>query len=48
MNYTFKTKQEYVKFLSNLREGAVGNEATIYFDDKAGKAIKILYSIILK
>lgn len=41
MNYTFKTKQEYVKFLSNLREGAVGNEATIYFDDKAGKAIKI-------
>lgn len=40
MNYTFNTKQEYVNFLDNLREGAVGNEATIYFDDKEGKAIK--------
>lgn len=41
MNYEFKTKNEYVKFLSNLGEGVVGNESTIYFDDRNGKVIKI-------
>lgn len=41
MNYEFKTKNEYIRYLSNLREGVPGNESTIYFDDKNGKAIKI-------
>ena len=41
MNYEFKTKNEYIRFLANLREGVPGNESTIYFDDKNGKAIKV-------
>lgn len=41
MNYNFTNTQDYIKFLSNLREGVVGNQATIYFDDKNNKAIKI-------
>lgn len=41
MNYSFTNKRDYVRFLSNLREGVVGNQATIYFDDKNNKAIKI-------
>ena len=40
MNYDFTNTQDYIKFLSNLREGVVGNQATIYFDDK-NNVIKI-------
>lgn len=55
MSYNFATKKEYVKFLSNLREGAVGDQSTIYYDDKNGKVIKVFalnaptdYSVIRK
>jgi len=41
MNYSFTSTRDYIKFLSNLREGVVGNQSTIYFDDKNNKAIKI-------
>ena len=41
MNYTFTNKRDYIKFLSNLREGVVGIQSTIYFDDRNNKAIKI-------
>ena len=41
MNYTFTNKRDYIKFLSNLREGVVGIQSTIYFDDQNNKAIKI-------
>ena len=29
MNYDFTNTQDYIKFLSNLREGVVGNQATM-------------------
>ena len=45
MIYNFATFREFTDFLSNLREGAVGEQSTIYFDDKNGKAIKI-FSLI--
>lgn len=41
MNYAFTSKRDYIKFLSNLREGVVGIQSTIYFDDRNNKAIKI-------
>ena len=41
MNYNFTNKRDYIKFLSILREGVVGNQATIYFDDRNNQAIKI-------
>lgn len=45
MIYNFATFREFTDFLSNLREGAVGEQSTIYFDDKNGKVIKI-FSLI--
>ena len=45
MIYNFATFREFTDFLSNLRGGAVGEQSTIYFDDKNGKVIKI-FSLI--
>lgn len=45
MIHNFATFREFTDFLSNLRRGAVGEQSTIYFDDKNGKAIKI-FSLI--
>ncbi len=39
-SYNFSKREEYLRFLSNLRIGVEGEQSTIYFDDKRGKAIK--------
>lgn len=39
-SYNFSNREEYLRFLSNLRIGVEGEQSTIYFDDKRGKAIK--------
>lgn len=41
MSYNFETKGSYLRFLGKLREGPVGDQSTIYYDDKNGKVIKI-------
>jgi serine/threonine protein kinase len=41
----FSNRKQCFRYLSNLREGASGNQATIYFDDKNKKAIKI-FSVV--
>ena len=41
MNYNFTSQNQYIGFLSSLREGDVGEQSAIYYDDKNGKVIKI-------
>lgn len=41
----FLNRKQCFRYLSNLREGTSGNQATIYFDDKNKKAIKI-FSVV--
>lgn len=41
MNYKFKNAKDYLKFLSSLREGEIGIQSSIYFDDKNKKVIKV-------
>lgn len=41
MNYQFDNASGYLKFLSGLREGEIGIQSSIYFDDKNKKVIKV-------